>query len=281
MSRTVLITGASHGLGARMAEQAAKHQHRVYLLGRDGKALEQTRNRILQDNPEVQVLPFTRDLTDPDAVQDLVTWLNDKDWPDIVIFNAGAGTFGPFHRIPPTKLVEPVRLMAEFTVEFSRLCIPRMLTAGHGLLVFMGSTAGRKPVPYMAVYSSAKGFLHRFAMALAEEYRETPIGIQLFILGGMKTEFHKRAGYPTPVPDRRMDPSKAAEKIWTKLEQGRTGVFVVGTWKERLGGWLQHALPESWWARRMKTVYRPLVSATPEIDKNTNTDTNKNHGSER
>ena len=257
----VLITGASRGLGRELAREAARRGHRTILVARSAHALDELLDELETLHPDSRHHAIVMDLTHERAVTDLIEWFEQDDWPDIVFHNAGFGRFGRFADLEPEDIEGMIRVMITFPLMLTRELIPIWRERQTGHLIFIGSTSGRKPVPYMALYSATKAFIHTFAPALTEELKSHGIHVSLYILGGMATSFHRSAGFPGSFQAGRLHPSTVARRIWRDIEHDRSGVFTIGTIKERLGGFLQRLLPPQWWAARMGEYYRSLLNA--------------------
>ncbi len=264
MDQRVLITGASRGLGRELAREAARRGHRTVLVARTAHALDELLDELETLYPNGHHHAIVMDLTHERAVTDLIEWFEQDDWPDIVFHNAGFGRFGCYADLEPEDIEGMIRVMITFPLMLTRELIPIWRERQNGRLIFIGSTSGRKPVPYMALYSATKAFIHTFAPALTEELRPYGIHVSLYILGGMSTAFHRSAGFPLSFQAGRLHPSTVARRIWWDIEHGRSGVFTIGNIKERLGGYLQRILPPQWWAARMGKHYRSLLDKRSE-----------------
>ncbi|MHB1194987.1 MAG: SDR family oxidoreductase [Longimicrobiales bacterium] len=168
--RTALVTGASRGIGARVAERLAEAGARVWLLARSEGALTEVAART-------GGIPLVADLTDEVAAWDVLDRLQDDlgGPPDLVV-NA-AGVFG-LSRVAEETVKSwdahlAVNLRGTFLVV--RAFLPAMLERRGGLIVNVGSVAGRKAFPGNAAYSASKFGLRGFHEVLLEEVRGTGV----------------------------------------------------------------------------------------------------------
>lgn len=269
MQKRVLITGASRGLGRALAIEAARRGYVTILVGRDASRLDELLDYLETISPSVHHRACVMDISTEHAVNDLTEFFELHGWPELIIHNAASTQFGPFATLSPEIIETVIRVIIRFPLLLTREVLPFWMEQKRGTLVFIGSTSGRKPVPFNAVYAASKGFIHQFAPALAEELKPHSIHVSLYIIGGMKTSFQKQAGFPDEYRAGNLEPESVAQRIWNDLAGERYGVFTIGSMKERLGGWLQRLLPPTWWAKKMAERYRPLVTARSSSEETT------------
>jgi len=180
--KTALVTGASRGIGRRVAEALADEGVRVWALARSEDALAELR--------ELGVEPIVVDLAD-----DTATWLaldqmadSIGSSPDIVV-NA-AGVFGiqscAEETVKSFDAHMSVNLRGPFLV--TRALLPGMLERRSGLIVHIGSVAGRRAFPGNAAYSASKFGLRGFHEVLLEELRGTGVRASLIEPAATDTE---------------------------------------------------------------------------------------------
>lgn len=168
--RTALVTGASRGIGARVAERLAEAGARVWLLARSAEALQGLARRT-------GGTPLVADLTDEAGVWDVLDRLQDElgGAPDVVVNAAGVFGLAPVADTSVRSLDDhlAVNLRGAFLV--TRVLLPAMVRRGGGLIVNVGSVAGRKAYPGNAAYSASKFGLRGFHEVLLEEVRGTGV----------------------------------------------------------------------------------------------------------
>src|SRR6516162_5026243 len=162
-----VITGVSSGLGAIFAEQLAKRGHPLVLAGRDEAHLKAVAHRIDQ-NVELVV----GDLGTTKGVEDLITQLANREI-DVLVNNAGFGTYGPFAEIDAEREHELVAVNVDALVRLTHAVLPKMLARGRGGILNVASTIAFQPGPYQATYGASKAFVLSLSQALWAETRGT------------------------------------------------------------------------------------------------------------
>jgi len=187
-----LVTGASGGIGADLAELAARDGHDLIVVARRVEALE-ARARALAALHGVAVHAYACDLSDPGAVDALCARLaTDGRRITNLVNNAGYGLFGEFAVSDLADEQRMMRLNMEAPVILAKRLLPGII-AGRGCVLNVASTAGFQPGPYMAVYYASKAFVLNWSDALAEELRNTGVRVTALCPGPTRTGFQDRA----------------------------------------------------------------------------------------
>lgn len=258
MTRRILITGASRGIGAAVAESAARRGWTNLLVSRSEPDIRGLVERWRATGAGAEHHYLAQDLTAADSIEKLTGWLDGVGYPDVVVHNAAVGFFGPFGGTPVTGHRATVALGVRVTVDLTHALLPALSKSPNGHIVYVGSTSGRKPVPYMTVYSSTKAFIHHFACALGEELQGRP-KVLLVVPGAVQTDFPRLAGLPASFTANGRKPADVGEAIVRALEEGREGSLTIGSFMERHGGLIQRILPPTFWARKMRKSYQRML----------------------
>lgn len=194
MSKNIIITGTSRGIGFELVQLFAHAGHKVLALSRNDKPVQ---NLKLNN-----VTSFSFDLGDAEAYDKVEDFIK-TNWQqvDVLINNAGALLNKPFTETT-FKDFEHVYKTNVFGVsELTRIVLPFMKKEGHVVSISsMGGVQGSMKFPGLAAYSSSKAAIITLTELLAEEYKETGISFNVLALGAVQTEMLEEAfpGYQAP-----------------------------------------------------------------------------------
>jgi short-subunit dehydrogenase len=170
---TVVITGASSGIGEATAEAFAREGARLVLAARGVEALEQVARHCRALGAEALVVPL--DITDPHAVQALASRVREfASTVHMWISNVGVGAVGKYHEVPMDAHEQVVRANLLGHMYDAHVAVPIFLEQGFGTFVNMISIGGFAPAPYAAAYTASKFGLKGFSEALRGELSAYP-----------------------------------------------------------------------------------------------------------
>ncbi|OGQ49632.1 MAG: hypothetical protein A3I10_03785 [Deltaproteobacteria bacterium RIFCSPLOWO2_02_FULL_57_26] len=193
-SRTILITGASSGIGAAFARSLASQGYDLVLVARREAQLRSLADEVQRKfNVNAQVFPA--DLSDPTQVKRLETQVAEIGDLEILINNAGFGVPGKFVEIQAERNAEMIQVHILATVRLCRAALPGMISRGRGSIINVSSIAAFMATPRNATYSATKAYLNVFSEALQDELKGTGIRVQALCPGLTHTEFHDHPGY--------------------------------------------------------------------------------------
>jgi short-subunit dehydrogenase len=178
-----VITGASSGLGAIFAEQLAERGHSLVLTGRDEGRLKAVAQRVGQ-NVELVV----GDLGTKAGVDALITHLDGRE-TDVLVNNAGFGTYGPFAEIDEKRELDLIAVNVDALVRLTHSVLPGMLARKSGGILNVASTIAFQPGPYQATYGASKAFVLSFSQALWAETRGSGVRVTALCPGATRTGF--------------------------------------------------------------------------------------------
>jgi short-subunit dehydrogenase len=191
-NETVLVTGASSGIGKELARQFAKNGHPVIITSTVEGDLDAVADDFTREYG-VTVRFIAQDLLDPEGPQQLFDALNNEGIAiEILVNNAGVGHHGWFIDQPVSHDEEMIHLNIEAVVRLTKLFLPGMVARGRGRILNTASIAGFMPAPQMAVYHATKAFVLSFSEALAEEVAKSGVTISALCPGATDTDFFPR-----------------------------------------------------------------------------------------
>ena len=165
---TVLITGASTGIGAIYADRFARRGHDLVLVARDRARLEALAARLREETgAAVDIL--AADLTQPGDLAAIEARLREDARIETLINNAGAALSGQFIDQPTDDIARLVSLNTTALVRLASAIAPRLVQAGKGAIVNIGSVVGLAPEFGMSVYGASKAFVLFLSQGLSLE----------------------------------------------------------------------------------------------------------------
>ena len=264
-SGTVLITGASSGIGRELAYQFAQNGHPVILTARDAGDLEQVA-ADLSAKYQISARFVALDLEHPEAPQRLAATLQQEGIEiDILVNNAGFGQRGKFWEIPLETNLGICRVNMEAPVRLTHTLLPAMIARGRGRILNTASIAGFYPAPTLAIYHASKAFVLSWSDALATELEGTGITVTALCPGATDTDFFVEGDMIDTKAFQKSQvaaPQEVAAKGYDALMRGDR-VFVPGG-MNKLMVFLRRLLPESTQAKAMESLYEK----TADIERN-------------
>lgn len=218
--KIALVTGAGKGIGKAIAMALAKEGVHVGLLARTDKDLQQTAAEIAALGGKSATA--TADISDIHAVNQAVEKIQTALGKiDILINNAGTGTFGKFLELSPEVWENQVRVNLFGTYYVTRAVLPQMIERQTGDIVNISSSAGLKGAPVTSAYSASKFGVMGLTDSLMQEVRKHNIRVTAMAPSTVVTELAKSASLINNNEDRIMHPEDFAELIIAQLKLNR------------------------------------------------------------
>jgi len=190
---TVLITGASSGIGAAYSDRFARRGHDLVLVARDRARMEELAIRLRGEyGVSVDILPA--DLTQSDEVGTVETRLREDGRIGILVNNAGAGLLGTFVDQTTDEVARLVALNTTAVVRLASAAAPRLAREGRGAIVNVSSVVGLAPELGMSVYGATKAFVTFLSQGLGLELGPKGVYVQAVLPSATRTELWGRAG---------------------------------------------------------------------------------------
>jgi dihydroflavonol-4-reductase len=246
-TRTAVVTGASSGIGVRVARRLAAHGYHVLLVARRCDRLARVRDGIAASGGSAEAVPA--DLSTPQGVRAVYARVQERgEGLDVLVNSAGFGYYGHASDMPAEMAREMVQVnngaLAELIVRF----LPLMRGRGSGHIINVSSIVGGFPSPWAALYSATKSFVDALSTALHRELRHAGIHVSAVRPGPVATEFYavmagRSAGRMLAAGRTGIRPEAVADAILGLLRRPRRVVYVprrfqVLPWVELVFGWL-------------------------------------------
>ena len=264
--KTALVTGASSGIGEAFARELAGRGMDVVLVARSEDRLRDLAEEVSRQHG-IRAEVVSADLAEEDGASTVSEALRRRALEiDLLVNNAGFGSYGPFGTLDPRRQHQEFVINAGTVVDLTRAVLPSMLDKGEGAIINVASTMAFQPGPYMAVYAAAKSFVLSFSEALWAEHRKQGVRVLAFCPGPVATGFwDARGGDPrfasTLVS---LDEAEHVVRVALRaLERGRP--YVVPGLRNYLFAQGSRFAPRAWVALLSEVTMRPRRSLPQSV----------------
>lgn len=190
---TVLVTGASTGIGAVYARRFASRGHDLVLVARNVARLEALAETLRADHGvAVEILPA--DLSNPLQRAAVETRLRDDARIGILVNNAGASLPGTFLDQPADDIERLIALNVTAPTRLAHAIAPRLAAQGNGAIINIGSVVGLAPEFGMAAYGATKSFILHLSQALNLQLGAQGVHVQAVLPAATRTEIWDHSG---------------------------------------------------------------------------------------
>ena len=216
---SVLVTGASSGIGAATADLLASRGFRVYGTSRDPE-------RAAKRAPHLAWVAM--DVRDDDSVREGVKRATDgRSGLDALVCNAGFGIFGSIEEVPLAAAREQFETNWFGTLRVLREALPALRSAPAARIAIVGSLAGRAPIPFQAHYSASKAALDSLALALHNELYATRVRVSLIEPGDIRTAFNDATDFDLVRDSRYGERAARSREVIERSLAGAPGPEIV------------------------------------------------------
>lgn len=228
--RTVVLTGASSGLGRELARVLGESGWMVVAIARRKDVLQEL-SATMGDT----IIPVALDLSEPQVAERVETALAGvgiaPDAVDLLINNAALGSFGLFVESDPDRLRMMQRMNVQVPMELSRWIAPYMAERGDGTIANVSSVAAFSPGPLMSEYYADKAWMLSFTQSLDAELRPRGVRVCAMCPGPFESGFHSGAGMDRSRMGSLPTAASVARRVVRAIIRGRTVAPIgVGSW---------------------------------------------------
>lgn len=240
-----LVTGAASGIGAELCRILGREGYGLMLVDRDAGGLERIEGE-LEEKGANTVHTFVQDLSSAEAVPNIMGWIAGLGVQvDVLVNNAGFGTFGPFWEIAPERDRDLVTVNIMVPVLLTKALLPGMVERGRGRVLNVGSVSGFGASPYATCYYASKSFILAFSSGLQSSLEGTGVTVTVVCPGPTRTAFDWTQPGKSSTPAKRerfqMEASTVAETAYRGMERGH--MIVIPGWSNRALALLAKFLP--------------------------------------
>ena len=190
---TVLITGASSGIGATYADRFARRGHDLVLVARDAARMEALAGKLRAETG-VKIDVLKADLTDEADLAKVEQRVADDASIGVLVNNAGAASEGGFLDQTPVQVGQLIDLNVVSLARLTSAIAPRFVKQGSGAIINIGSVVGLAPEFAMSVYGATKAFVLYLSQALQGELGPKGVYVQAVLPAATRTEIWERSG---------------------------------------------------------------------------------------
>jgi len=223
-----LVTGASSGIGADLAREAARDGNDLVLVARRREPMQALADELKTVGAATTIV--VADLSKPDGAADVMREIEARGIAiDALLAAAGLGDNGRFDRADPARINAILTVNVVALTELTRLVLPQMVARRRGRVMLVASTAAFQPGPEMAAYYATKSYVLSFGQAISYELRGTGVTVSTLCPGPTETGFVKVANmegvglFNGPMPI--MSSAEVARLGYQGLKTGRRVVI--------------------------------------------------------
>lgn len=191
MNETVLITGATSGIGYEFTKLFAKKGYEIIAVGRNDKKLENLQEFIKKEYKS-SIKTIKCNLAHINEIDRLSEEVRNIDI-DILVNNAGFNVYGKFSETDFEKELNLINVNIIVLTKLTKIIGQNMKKRGKGKILNMGSTGSFVPGPYNSVYCASKAYVYSLSQALAQEFKNTGVSVTTLCPGATATNFAKNA----------------------------------------------------------------------------------------
>ncbi len=209
---TVLITGASSGIGEAYARKLAEQGYNLVLVARRKDKLE-TIAQELKEKYSAVVEIICADLSKDEDIQKVEQRILEISDLTMLINNAGFGTTGRFAEVEKAKHIEMINVHISASLRLCRAALPAMINMNAGVIINVSSIAAMLPNANRVNYCATKAYLNMFSKSLQREVAEYNIKVQVLCPGYTLTGFHDTENFKD------WSRSEIPKKLWMTAEE--------------------------------------------------------------
>ncbi|MGJ0512510.1 SDR family NAD(P)-dependent oxidoreductase [Methylocystis sp.] len=216
--QTILITGASSGIGKALAVSYAQRGKTLILIGRDAHRLENAAAECRSFGATVEIGAV--DVRDSEKIREFILKMDERYIVDLLIANAGVSAV-----VSEGEIIESAEMATTIfeinilgVVNVVQTILPQMCARGKGQIALMGSMAAVRSLPHAPAYCATKAAVHLYAESLRGSLSKRGVSMTLIIPGFVDTPFNAQLSSPKPMA---LSAERAAAVIQRGLEEGK------------------------------------------------------------
>jgi short-subunit dehydrogenase len=263
LDKSVLVTGASRGIGAALARQFAARGARLALLARDRSELMSLQAELAAGGASAEVVcaDLSEDTERARAIAEVQLRLGSI---DVLVNNAGRGLYGRVETLTPEQLRAVFELNVVAPAHLSSLVLPSMRDRGSGTLVMVSSVLGARAVPMSGGYCASKFALEALCQSLRAELVGSGVRVLVVRPGRTESSFRDAALTSGFRPKDKMQPMSAAKVAAASVRAVERGVARVNFTSAGKAMMAAERVSPALVDRVMSKLYRKMVEGTDD-----------------
>ncbi len=241
---TVLVTGASSGIGRAFVHRFARAGSDCVLLARSEDTLHRLAEEV-ESAYDVSASVLPADLSVPGVADEVAAELRERDRSvDVLVNNAGIGARGSFTELDAQRQIDMIRVNVTALTHLAHCLLPGMRERGRGGILNVASTAGFQPGPKMSVYYATKAYVLSFSEGLHEETIDSGVTVSCLAPGPTRTAFVEEADMEDATlfeMGATMSADEVARAGYDGFRRGRA--LVVPGWPNKIGAFAIRLTP--------------------------------------
>ncbi|MDP4143423.1 MAG: SDR family oxidoreductase [Bacillota bacterium] len=234
MNKTVLITGASSGIGLEFSKLFVRNGYNLIMVSQNEKNLEKAKRLVCMENDNAKIYAIAKNLAEPSAADEIFEYTKKNSIQiDVLVNNAGIQVYGKFYENKMDDLINLMYVNMVALTKLTRLFIDGMVKRREGKILNVASTGAFQPCPMNAAYCASKGYVLYLSEGMGAELKGTGVTVTALCPGATKTNFAKRANIEDIklFRGRLLDPNRVAEIGYEALIKGES-VVVTGLYNK-------------------------------------------------
>ena len=236
-----LITGGSTGIGLELSKLFAADDYNLVIVSKPADELIAGKETLQSHFPDTEIRTIQKDLSIQGAALEVYNEVKEAGIEiDVLVNNAGYGTWGFMNEIPLEKELSMINLNVVALYHFTRLFMADMIEKNRGKILNVSSTAGIHPVPHFATYSATKAFSLYLSEALNFELKQAGSAVSVTALcpPPVRTGFQKASGMEKSKlfeKSSSMDAPEVAKAAYEALFQGKSMILPSRSYRFMFG----------------------------------------------
>ncbi len=239
MSKTVLISGGSSGIGYTVSEYFAKAGYRLVWISLLEDEIQAAKTQLQKEIEDSEINTLTQDLSLPDAPQKVYDWVKQNNWKiDVLINNAGIGVYGAVNENDMNKELIMINLNLVNVYKMTRLFLNDMINENNGTIINISSNSSFQPTPKLSVYGATKAFVNHFSRSINEELKNSKSKVKVICVcpSAIRDTNFKKTGKMENLKTfngiATTTSKEVAKDIWNGFVKGKD--FIISGWKMRM-----------------------------------------------